>query len=59
MAHNADAVQWWNETGRQYGAKSAEVRSWMLDPDNYTLDHYSVNRSLGAQIPYRYLPPLR
>jgi hypothetical protein len=59
MAHNADAVTWWNETGRQYGAKAPEVREWMLDPNNYTLDHYSINRSLGAQIGQTYLPPLK
>ena len=25
--------------GRKYGAKSKEVRKWMLNSDNYTLDH--------------------
>ena len=59
MAHNTDAVKWWNETGREYGAKSPEVRDWMLDSKNYTLDHYSINRSLGAQLSDRYLPPLK
>lgn len=59
MAHNTDAVKWWNETGRQYGAKAPEVRDWMLDSDNYTLDHYSINRSLGAKLTDRYLPPLK
>ncbi|MBR0565974.1 hypothetical protein J5J83_07585 [Azoarcus sp. L1K30] len=58
MAHNTDAVKWWNETGRNYGAKSSEVRKWMLDARNYTLDHYSYNRSAGAKLPDRYLPPL-
>ena len=59
MAHNTDAVKWWNETGRQYGAKAPEVRNWMLDSKNYTLDHYSLNRSAGASLPDRYLPPLK
>ncbi|MBK8336494.1 MAG: HNH/ENDO VII family nuclease [Sterolibacteriaceae bacterium] len=59
MAHRTDAVKWWNETGRQYGAKSPEVRDWMLDSKNYTLDLYSINRSKGAQLPDRYLPPLQ
>ena len=59
MAHQTDAVKWWNETGRQYGAKSQEVRDWMLDSKNYTLDHYSINRSAGAKLPDRYLPPLK
>ncbi|RZG11883.1 hypothetical protein EXT47_23430, partial [Pseudoalteromonas sp. CO342X] len=58
MAHDpTDAVKWWNTTGRQYGAKSKEVRKWMLDPDNYTLDHYAINRSAGAKLNDRYLPP--
>jgi hypothetical protein len=58
MSHATDAVKWWNDTGRQYGAKSPEVRQWMLNPDNYTLDYYGLNRSAGAQLPDRYLPPL-
>lgn len=59
MSHNTDAVKWWNETGREYGAKSKEVRDWMLDSRNYTLDHYSINRSAGAKIGETYLPPLK
>jgi hypothetical protein len=59
MAHKTDAVKWWNETGRQYGAKSTEARKWMLDSKNYTLDHYSLNRSAGARIGETYLPPLK
>lgn len=59
MAHKVDAVTWWNETGRQYGARVPEVRKWMLDPNNYTLQHFSINRSLGAQIGQGYLPPIR
>ncbi|MFK3873766.1 hypothetical protein [Pseudoalteromonas rhizosphaerae] len=59
MSHDPiDAVKWWNTTGRQYGAKSKEVREWMLDPNNYTLDHYSLNRSAGAQLKETYLPPI-
>lgn len=59
MAHKTDAVTWWNETGRQYGAKAPEVRSWMLKSDNYVLDHYSLNRSAGAKLGETYLPPLK
>lgn len=59
MAHKTDAVKWWNRTGRRHGAKSPKVREWMRDPDNYTLDHYSLNRSAGAKLKDRYLPPLR
>jgi hypothetical protein len=59
MAHKVDAVSWWNETGRQFGPKSPEVRAFMLDADNYTLDHYSINRSLGAKLGQTYLPPTK
>jgi hypothetical protein len=59
MAHNKDAVSWWNETGRNYGARSPEVRDWMLKSDNYTLDYFGYNRSAGAGLSERYLPPLK
>jgi hypothetical protein len=61
MAHKTDAVTWWNNTGRAYGAKSPEVRAWMLDSNNYELEHYSINRSEGATLgqTQNYLPPLR
>lgn len=59
MAHNTDAVKWWNNKGRKYGAKSPEVRKWMLDSRNYTLDHYSINRAAGAKIGETYKPPLK
>jgi hypothetical protein len=60
MSHTPDAVRWWNETGRFHGPKSPDVRQWMLDPDNYTLEHYSINRSAGAVVGQteRYLPPV-
>jgi len=58
MAHVTDAVKWWNETGRAYGPKSPQVREWMLNSKNYTIEHYSPNRSAGAKLPDRYLPPL-
>ncbi|MBD8035083.1 GH-E family nuclease [Solibacillus merdavium] len=57
MAHKTDAVSWWNSTGRYYGAKSPEVREWMLNSNNYKLDHYSLNRSAGAKLKETYLPP--
>ncbi|MCV0397644.1 MAG: HNH/ENDO VII family nuclease [Rhizobiaceae bacterium] len=59
MAHKTDAVKWWNRTGRHHGPKSPEVRRWMLDSKNYRLDHYSLNRSSGAKLPDRYLPPTK
>lgn len=57
MAHKTDAVTWWNEVGRNYGPRSKEVRDWMLDPDNYYLEHYSKNRSEGASLGQTYVPP--
>ncbi|MEK4865740.1 GH-E family nuclease [Bacillus sp. FSL E2-8895] len=57
MAHLTDAVSWWNSTGRYYGAKSPEVREWMLDSNNYVLDHYRLNRSAGAKLNETYLSP--
>ena len=59
MAHSPkDAVGWWNQTGRALGPKSPGVRKWMRDADNYVLDHFSLNRSAGAKLGTRYLPPL-
>jgi len=57
MAHRIDAVTWWNETGRFFGAKSPEVRTFMLDPNNYVLQLGSINRSAGAKLNQVYLPP--
>lgn len=58
MSHKTDAVTWWNNTGRFLGPKSKPVRDWMLDSKNYYLDHYSLNRSSGAQLGQVYLPPV-
>ncbi|QPE00209.1 RHS repeat protein [Salmonella enterica subsp. enterica serovar Typhimurium] len=58
MSHKTDAVTWWNNTGRYLGPKSKPVRDWMLNSDNYYLDHYSINRSQGAQLGQVYLPPV-
>ncbi len=54
MAHKHDAVRYWNTRGGYFGAKSKEVRCWMLDSDNYVLDHYRLNRSAGARIRQTY-----
>lgn len=59
MAHKTDAVTWWNTSGRHLGAKSKEVREWMLDSKNYELDHYSINRSTGAKLGQTYKPPTK
>lgn len=57
MAHKTDAVTYWNQTGRYTGARSAAVRTWMRDPKNYELEHYSFNRSAGARLGQTYQPP--
>jgi HNH/ENDO VII superfamily nuclease with conserved GHE residues len=57
MAHRTDAVTWWNEAGRFHGAKSPEVRQFMLDPNNYVLQQSAINRSAGANLRQTYLPP--
>lgn len=59
MSHKTDAVKWWNEKGREFGAKSGEVRKWMRESKNYTLEHFSINRSAGARLPDRYKTPLK
>jgi len=61
MGHLTDAVTYWNKTGRKLGAKSKEVRKWMLDSDNYALEYYKTNRSKGAILGQttKYLPPLK
>ncbi|MBS7566736.1 DUF4280 domain-containing protein [Mucilaginibacter sp. Bleaf8] len=59
MGHIHDAVSWWNSTGRYYGAKSKEVREWMLDSKNYIYEYYKTNRSRGAQLLEEYLPPMK
>jgi hypothetical protein len=61
MGHINDAVTWWNKTGRKYGAKSKEVRKWMLDSKNYMYEYYKVNRSKGAILgkATTYKPPLK
>jgi hypothetical protein len=61
MAHNSpdDAVLWWNETGRFYGARSPEVIEWMNDPKNYTLMPRGPNRAAGARLRVTYLPAER
>jgi hypothetical protein len=59
MAHRSpeDAVIWWNEVGRFTGARSPTVREFMENPDNYVLMPQGPNRSAGASLDERYLPP--
>ena len=57
MGHITDAVKWWNKKGRYSGAKSKRVRNFMLNPHNYELQPYWINRSKGAKLGITYLPP--
>lgn len=57
MAHRRDAVAYWNKSGYKHGKKSEQVRKWMLDSDNYELEHYSSNRSKGASLGQTYRDP--
>jgi HNH/ENDO VII superfamily nuclease with conserved GHE residues len=56
MGHIHDAVTYWNKTGRKHGAKSLQVRKWMLDSNNYKYEYYRTNRSKGAKLNQTYLP---
>lgn len=67
MGHSRiDAVDFWNrgdkkkkiKPGRKLGPKHPEVRKWMLDSDNYELQHNSTNRSKGASSGKSYLDPI-
>lgn len=58
MAHTTDAVTYWNTEGKFYGAKSPEVREWMLNSKHYELEHFSINRSEGARLGENYDPPV-
>jgi len=58
MAHYPrNAVDYWNNEGIKYGAKSPQVRAWMRDSNNYRLEHYSYNRSAGARLSIYNDPP--
>jgi hypothetical protein len=50
MGHKKAAVDFWNEEGRFFGPRSARVREFMNDVDNYTLQPSSINRSEGARM---------
>jgi RHS repeat-associated protein len=69
MAHGGpkgtDAVTAWNKgvNGqpplKTTGQKSKDVRDFMLDSDNYTLQPASINRSQGAKLGVTYDPPAK
>jgi hypothetical protein len=52
LGHVEDVVVWWNHTGKYFkrpgGRVAREVRRWMNDPKNYTLEHWSHNFSKGG-----------
>ena len=54
MGHKIDAVTFWNKIGRYHGEKSAYVRNFMLDPNNYELQIGSYNSSAGASLRQQY-----
>lgn len=56
--HPKAAVEYWNETGINHGPRSPEVREWMLDHNNYELEHFSRNRSAGARLGKTYDDPI-
>jgi hypothetical protein len=58
MAHRYDAVKYWNICGRYLGPKHPAIREWMLTADNYFLEPRGPNRSKGAKLQMRYLPPV-
>lgn len=58
MSHQpVDAVDYWTNTGRHTGPRSAAVRAWMLNPANYILEPSAINRSRGSVNNSRYQPP--
>jgi len=57
--HPIDAVDHWNDELRYTGAKSEEVRQWMLDSDNYRFEWGPENSARGGATSSRYLPPTK
>jgi len=47
-----------NKEGRHHGKKAPPVRKFMLEPKNYELQESGENRSRGAKLKERYLPPV-
>lgn len=56
--HPVEAVDWWNSTGRYYGAKSPEVRHWILDSNNYRFEYGPLNSARGGVTTSTYLDPV-
>jgi len=54
MAHIRDAVEFWNSEGKYYGKKNKYSRKFMLNPNNYELEHEGANKSKGAKLGVTY-----
>lgn len=52
MGHIYDAVSFWNEIGRFTGPKSACVRAFMMDANNYLIQYGPRNQQLALHTPY-------
>jgi RHS repeat-associated protein len=57
MGHDYDAVEWWNDVGYSYGAKSKKARQFMLDDTNYRFEWGPLNSSNGARLRTVYRKP--
>lgn len=53
MGHLYDAVTFWNEIGRYTGARSACVRAFMHDPNNYLIQYGRRNCALAPHVKYK------
>ena len=54
MSHTRDAVEFWNNEGKYYGERSEYSRAFMLNPNNYEIEHESINKSQGAKLGITY-----
>lgn len=54
-----DAVSFWNREGYKHGPRSAVVRAWMNNPNNYIFEPSSENRARGSRHDEEYIDPLR
>ena len=50
MGHVEAAVTRWNREGINWGPKHPQLREFMLDPDNYELQHWQVNQKAGREL---------
>lgn len=55
--HPVNAVDYWNNVGLNHGAKSPEVREWMLNSKNYRFEHDPLISARGGATQSRYKFP--